>query len=143
MERNTNKVLRMLKALASVLWQLPQECIALLVYVYLRLRGLEYTQRVNERAVLVVSRHFRGGLSLGHFIFLSRASVAVSGSKSIRHEYGHCLQSLRLGWLYLFVIGLPSLAWATLHTYSEKWGQRDYYSFYTEAWADKLGGVQR
>ncbi len=46
-----------------------------------------------------------------------------------------------LGPLYLLVIGLPSLLWAALH---EKVAPgRSYYWFYTERWADRLGGVER
>ena len=42
-----------------------------------------------------------------------------------------------LGWLYLIVIGLPSILWAWL-------GDDDkcYYSFYTEFWANDLMGLK-
>ena len=74
-----------------------------------------------------------GGLSLGEYIFLNNNRVA-----SIKHEYGHSIQSKYLGPLYLLVIGIPSLIWAIF-------GKRGdaYYAFYTERWADKLGGVDR
>jgi hypothetical protein len=56
------------------------------------------------------------------------------------HELGHCRQSQILGWLYLPVIGLPSLLWAAWWNEGRK---RSYYSFYTERWADRLGNVHR
>jgi hypothetical protein len=47
-----------------------------------------------------------------------------------------------LGPLYLLVIGLPSLLWAWLgDNYREKHGV-SYYDFYTEKWANKLGGAK-
>jgi hypothetical protein len=55
----------------------------------------------------------------------------------IKHEYGHIMQSRRLLFLFIFIIAIPSLIWAW--HYNEKMGC-SYYSFYTEAWASKLGG---
>lgn len=61
----------------------------------------------------------------------------------VKHEYGHTRQSKMLGPLYLLVIGLPSIIWAgCFDKYREK-NNVSYYSFYTESWADKLGGVER
>ena len=48
-----------------------------------------------------------------------------------------------LGWLYLFVIGIPSLAWAILYGTIIKPSTNGYYKFYTEKWADRLGNVER
>lgn len=75
----------------------------------------------------------RGGVSLGKYIIVNQWMP----TKEIMHEYGHCIQSRYLGWLYLIVIGLPSLLWAMFYR------GKNYYSFYTERWADKLGGVNR
>ncbi|WP_237558582.1 hypothetical protein, partial [Cellulomonas carbonis] len=58
------------------------------------------------------------------------------------HERGHVKQSIYLGWLYLPVIGVPSIIWAGLRRLGLFAG-RSYYSFYTESWADRLGGVKR
>ena len=66
-----------------------------------------------------------------------------SHSDYIKHEYGHTLQSKILGPLYLFVIGLPSLIWAGCFEDYRKENKISYYDFYTEKWADKLGGVNR
>lgn len=79
------------------------------------------------------------GLSLGSYIFLPPNCDA----DYVKHEYGHSCQSLTLGWLYLPVIGLPSLIWAgCFEGYRQRKGV-SYYAFYTEKWADKLGGVNR
>ena len=63
----------------------------------------------------------------------------------LRHEYGHSIQSLILGPLYLFVVGLPSILWCRVPALGKSWrsGRRSYYSFFTERSADRLGGNER
>lgn len=79
------------------------------------------------------------GLTLGNFIFIN----SLAGQKTLDHEYGHTLQSVILGPLWLIVIGLPSIIWCgAFARYREK-TNTDYYAFYTEKWADKLGKVKR
>lgn len=85
----------------------------------------------------------RGSVSLGMFIFISDTDPDREETK--RHEYGHTLQSVILGPLYLIVIGLPSILWCALPCfvrYREKRGV-SYYKFYTERWANKLAGLDR
>ena len=80
------------------------------------------------------------GVSLGLFFF-----VPVSEPSLSAHEYGHCLQSLLLGPLYPFLIGLPSLLWARLPCF-QKLRQRKmipYEAFYTERWAEWMAGRVR
>lgn len=87
----------------------------------------------------------RAGLSLGPFVFVpAEADGAYEGPGPARqlraHEYGHTLQSLLLGPLYLVLIVLPSLVWAGM-PYWSRWRVRrgfSYYRFYPEAWANKL-----
>ena len=88
----------------------------------------------------------RGAISLGIFQiyadkYLGNRAKYVELVR--KHEEGHRKQSKMLGPLYLIVIGLPSLIWATLHSTVGRLGAVDYYSFYTERWADRLGGVKR
>ena len=81
------------------------------------------------------------GLSLGMFVFVPRDT----SSRLLRHEYGHTIQSLMLGPLYLLVIGIPSFMWASLPVCKRRRREKkiSYYSFYPERWADKLGKCQR
>ena len=57
------------------------------------------------------------------------------------HEYGHTIQSLVLGPLYLIIIGIPSTLWGFLPHYHTKRRTKgiSYFSFFTEAWANSLG----
>lgn len=87
-------------------------------------------------------------LSLGMFIFLSpgrNLRTDKTGDERERrllvHEYGHTVQSLILGPLYLFLIGIPSFVWAKLpqlRSRRRKSGT-SYFRFYTERWANALG----
>ena len=60
----------------------------------------------------------------------------------LKHESGHQVQSFILGPLYLLVIGLPSIVWnVCFRKYRAKY-QISYYDFYTEKWANQLGGIK-
>ena len=76
------------------------------------------------------------GISLGKIIIIRQSLVR---DITLRHEQGHQKQSKYLGWLYLIIIGLPSLIGNILHRFIKF----DYYRQPWEAWADKLGGVNR
>jgi hypothetical protein len=132
--------------LPVVIWQLPQIIIALLVLLVLRLRGARLTVSSYNRKRLVRFSGFSSfGVSLGEYIILP----VDCASTTVSHEYGHCIQSLIFGPLYLLVIGLPSLLcnniWDRL--FHRKWSNEArawwYYNRYPEAWADELGGVAR
>lgn len=87
-----------------------------------------------------------GSVSLGMFLFVSdkykeKAETAELYKGLVAHEYGHSLQSLILGPLYLLIIGIPSFMWAALPVFRKMRRERriSYYSFYTESWANALG----
>lgn len=78
------------------------------------------------------------GLSLGMFIFVpdvpNKEEYAV-------HEYGHALQSLLLGPLYIFLIGIPSITWGRIPCFVKLRQEKNilYTSFYCEKWASDWG----
>lgn len=129
MDRRT----RITEALLFV-WQLPQNLLGLLFLLILR-------PDRKEQAGLVFyhSPRMRGKISLGDYIIVGDHYT----DRDLAHEDGHRLQSLLLGWLYLIIIGIPSLAWATLYGRAIKATPGGYYRFYTEKWADQLGSVTR
>ena len=114
------------------IWELPQNVVGLALRAYYK-----GTDSEHEGAKVRRSMKMQGGISLGQYIIVNR----YASRKTVMHEYGHCKQSRKLGWLYLLVIGLPSILHAWLCD-CEKRGH-SYYDFYTEKWADKLGGVNR
>ena len=140
-----------MKKIVSYLWQLPQHILGLLLIYLLGARrrlklfddGLAVTYWQFDR-IGWFSRRL-SGVSLGMYILLHENDY----EQTVRHEYGHSLQSLRWGPLYLFAVGIPSAvfnnlwdrlahkSWTTARRY--KW----YYSRYPEKQADESGGVQR
>ena len=115
------------------IWQAPQNIVGL---VFRLIYG--WTAILFRGVDVVVSSRFPGGISLGRTIVVKRPYLA--NTDTWNHEYGHTRQSLYLGPFYLFVVGIPSLLWAWYWNPSRG---VSYYSFYTEKWADKLGGVER
>ena len=82
-----------------------------------------------------------GGVSLGMFIFMTSKRDEKWVNETKVHEYGHFIQSLILGPLYLFVIGIPSYIWCNRPKYKKirKDTGKSYFAFYPERWANYLG----
>lgn len=118
------------------IWQLPQMLAALIWYV-IKKKDILYNSVGTFYKVYVGAN--RGGVTLGDKIFISKYYHGEYLNMIIAHESGHVKQSLYLGPLYLFVIGIPSILWAGLH--KAILPRKSYYWFYTEAWANKLGGL--
>lgn len=94
----------------------------------------------------------KSSVSLGMFVFVTEEPFFYEKLKNdyakeelsrrlLVHEYGHTIQSLILGPLYLIVIGIPSTLWGFLPYCNKKREkeQLSYFSFYTESWANSLG----
>lgn len=122
------------------IWELPQNVVGFTVKKITK--ATEYTK---YKDATVYSWKINRGLSLGKYIFVpfdDTTPLSNGVMRYIKHEYGHTVQSKYLGWLYLLAISLPSLIWAgCFDGYRRKTGI-DYYDFYTEKWANKLGGVE-
>ena len=117
------------------IWQIPQNLAGLILVLVLQPETCFQTQGVR----LYYASSMRGGISLGQYIIINDKYMDYKGDTEM-HEIGHHVQSLYLGPLYLFVIGIPSLLWAAWWNSGRG---MSYYSFYTERWADRLGGVER
>ena len=123
-----------MKTFISILlwiWQAPQNIVGLFMRLILGWESVPYMD-----VDVIVSKCFPGGISLGRTIIVGIGA----DSNMIMHEYGHTRQSLYLGPLYLFVVGIPSLLWAAMWRPGFRVA---YYWFFTERWADRLGGVKR
>jgi len=82
-----------------------------------------------------------GGVSLGLFIFVTDDEVVKICDRMSVHEYGHTIQSLILGPLYLVVVGITSSVWCMSPYFQKKREDNNlpYSSFCIEKWADLLG----
>lgn len=94
----------------------------------------------------------KSSVSLGMFVFVTSQPFFYDKLKSeytmeelsqrlLVHEYGHTIQSLILGPLYLILIGIPSTLWGFLPSLNKKRKieRLSYFSFFTEKWANNLG----
>ncbi len=123
------------------IWQLPQNLLGLVVLLFNKVSSghvkVKYIDDIKYYSAKYVNNC---GVSLGNYIFFD--SDRPITKEAIHHERGHQKQSLKYGWLYLFIIGLPSAMgniYSRLAHKDSKW----YYSQWWERTADKLGGVVR
>lgn len=123
-----------MKGILLYIWELPQNLLGLLLRLIYKGHDSIY-----EDAIVRRSTKMKGGISLGRYIIINQWST----DKTLKHEYGHTIQSKRLGWFYLLLVGLPSIVWACLYGSVIKPTLNGYYKFITECSADRLGGVDR
>lgn len=94
----------------------------------------------------------KSSVSLGLFVFITKEpyfyeklkdqySQNELSNRLLVHEYGHTIQSLILGPLYLLIMGIPSTLWGFLPSCNRKRKEKgiSYFSFFTERWANYLG----
>ena len=123
------------------LWQLPQNIIGFVLTKILRAKKVNIGNDIVYLAPLCDS-----AISLGNYIIVDKNLYTwiseFSFLTTIQHEQGHQVQSKYLGWLYLLIVGIPSLL-RNLYSRTGKTTSEWYYSGFPENWADKLGGVKR
>lgn len=123
-------------------WQLPQNIFGLFLLLFYKKEKAYH--KLNGRTFYYTDE-MSSGISIGNYIIMNRKDM----KDSMRHEYGHSVQSRILGPLYLLIIGLPSLLWNIIDriivepAFGYKKSYNLYYSIPWEKWADKLGGVKR
>ena len=116
----------------SILWQLPQNILGLMILFV----NFKSVKKIDGRIKPYYSVKHLGdsGISLGEMIIMDSDRHVTNDA--LLHEYGHQIQSKRLGWLYLIVIGLPSLIGNILHRFIK-------FNYYKQPWehnASVLGG---
>lgn len=122
-------------------WGILQTVVGFIVFlIFIENRHIWY-----NGAVITEIKGNWGGISIGMFAFVDNMPQGKEAYKSnlVKHEYGHTLQSILLGVLWVFIVAIPSLIWAGCF---KKWRKKhniSYYSMPIEHWADKWGGVNR
>lgn len=123
-------------------WCLPQNVVGAAASLFLRGERYRYhgalvtLYRGEKRAKKL------GAFSLGGFIFIPASWPESYRRTVVVHEYGHTVQSLMTGPLYLLLVGLPSVVWS--RRYARRYGRYSaegvrYTSRYPEKGADRLG----
>lgn len=144
------KIINILINILLYIWQLPQNIGGLFVLLFTH---PEKKIKMDNGNMLYITDKLYGGISLGKYSIINsdyikncKTDEDIKTLDVSKHEaIGHGTQSRYLGPLYLIVIGLPSVIWASLYGNIKcfPYTKNGYYVFYTEKWADKLGGVVR
>ena len=126
---------RILFILIQCTWGLPQTLLGAIIYLKNR-----QCPHVVYRGCIDTKWNSRGGMSLGLFIFTPQEEDDRTEQVRV-HEYGHCIQSLLLGPLYLIVVGIVSYTWANLPYFRKMRREKKilYTSCFVESWASKWG----
>lgn len=100
---------------------------------------------------IVTERATPSSVALGMFVFTTANPMKDKKAENkipdeelskrlLVHEYGHTVQSLIFGPLYLIVMGIPSTLWGFLPYFQKKRNNGiSYFSFFTESFANYLG----
>ena len=119
-------------------WGILQNIAGGAVYLFFRIKGCPHFK--YQGSVVTIWPIRTGSMSLGRFLFLD-PTWETKDHFLLAHEYGHTVQSLILGPLFLPVIALPSILWAGLPYFARlrKEKHKSYYDAYQEKWANVLG----
>lgn len=139
-------VRRILYVLLQCTWGFPQTLLGFCVFLrHIKCRHFGY------HGAVVTEWNLPWSASFGLFLFVTdkpvrdrRKTGRIPRFQMARcllvHEYGHTIQSLLFGPLYLVVMGLPSAAWGFLPYFRRKRADgRPYSDFFTESLANRLG----
>lgn len=131
------------------IWQCTWGILQTFLGLVLFLKHYQNKHYCYHGAVVTVWKN-KTSVSLGMFVFVTsepffakkfegKISVEELSGRLLVHEYGHTIQSLILGPLYLILIGIPSTLWGFLLGKKRKEKQIPYGAFFTEKWANSLG----
>ena len=129
---------RVWQLLSRFTWELPQTFVGWLYSVTRALAG--HVNRVDTLGGITFATKlgcgYSMGVSLGTFVDLwagpwmrGEGEAYILGNQICMHEFGHTADSQLFGWLYLPLIGLPSLLSA--------FGKGDHNVFWTEIRANR------
>lgn len=133
--------------LLQLTWGIIQTILGLIVFIF-NVKNKHYFYN----GAIVTEWKSKSSVSLGLFVFITKEPYFCDKledkytkddlyNKLLVHEYGHTIQSLILGPLYLIVMGIPSTLWVFLPYYNNLRKNKNvsYFSFFTERWANYLG----
>ena len=129
-----------MKNVLLFIWQLPQNIIGLLIMLV----NIKSVTMDKSKKCFRVKHLCDCGISLGNYIIID--SDVDCTDWTIGHEQGHQKQSQMFGWLYLVLVGLPSMCGNIIdRVFHKNWKlSKRLYWYYNLPWeksANKLGGV--
>ena len=97
------------------LWQLPQNLLGLALVCLTHAKAME----TKDGITFYSTSGMKGtGVSLGSMVIISENMFSREYMR--KHEYGHCRQSKMLGFMYLIIVGIPSIAMLFMSRYSRR-----------------------
>lgn len=127
---------RLIYYILQFTWNLLTNILGLITFLVLVLTRHE-VKMFGPNIVTIVGKSW-GGLSLGIFIFTGENSK--NNFRLLAHEFGHSLQGLILGPLWLFLVGIPSsIRYNYRNIVSNKKQLPPYDSIWFEGTATKYG----
>ena len=132
------KILTYVKRILFIILQCTWGLLPTLVGLFFFIKMKDYPHK-SYRGCIDTRWDTSCGLSLGLFIFTPNETIKDADKIRV-HEYGHCVQSIVLGPLFV-VIGIISLVWGR-HPYFAKLRKEKklkYTSCFVESWASKWG----
>ena len=126
-------------------WGILQTFLGLIMFmIHFKCKHFSY------HGAIITEWNAKSSMSLGMFVFITsepyftpkferQINVEELSCRLLVNEYGHTIQSLILGPLYLIIIGIPSTLWGFMGAKKRRNKQIPYGAFFTEEWANKLG----
>lgn len=140
MLKTESRILNILLFVILSLWQLPQIIVGLVLLLIFRNKE-KYTNPHNHVSVWNIN----SGRVFGTACFSTGPIIVTcegASEDTLKHETGHSLSSIRLGWFYHIIISIPSICFFWYRKIKKKdmdW----YYSCWTEAFAERNGMTDR
>lgn len=136
------------QSLLRHVWEMPQMFVGYMLGMCRIIMGKVRKVETVWGVTFVVCEHAQNscvGVSLGPIVNIAsnkphEESIRVLIQKDIgiyKHELGHTVDSLIWGWLYLLVIGLPSMVSVQMETM--RIGHHKHCRLYAERWANRHG----
>ena len=115
-------------------WGFPQTLLGFIIYLMTINKPHE-----TYHGCIVTHWNQGGSLGVGMFLFLGK----TNDPRVLIHEFGHSVQSMILGPLFLPVMGIPSFLWCNLLPCRKLRKEKgvNYYRFYPESTANRLGSL--
>jgi hypothetical protein len=98
-------------------WEIPQTSLGLLSGWFLLLSGKSDTLIFAHGTTIIKCKSRFGGFCLGCYIAGDKEITSNYNDRLFQHEYGHYLQSMSSGLIYLFKYALPSVISAWRNNY--------------------------
>lgn len=121
-------------------WGILQNILGGLLCLFLFLKDPKAKHGYYHGAIVTPWKQGKGSMGLGMFIFFGHQGSPETEEVMV-HEWGHTVQSVILGPLFVFVIGLPSLIWAYTPCFVKLRKNKGipYTDLYCEKWASGMG----